>query len=156
MLYDSSVYCRRGLAVLLFPEAFAEERGMVVTLSLSKAWETSLVQLFESLKQTSCFVSSCFCPVVRCSRLSPPPHSVQTGCRYGAKDNAFGDKCHFSCEIGHHHIGGSTQRVCQADGKWSGKAILCQGKQKYQNDNTTKPLSYTSKHLSTDEIYGLI
>lgn len=105
-----------------------ERYGSDIIIIDKMAWDIWLVPLSASFKRTSCFVSLRFCPVVRCPRLSPPPHSVQTGCRYAATDNVFGDKCHFSCEIGHHRVGGSTQRVCQADGSWSGKEIICQGK----------------------------
>ena len=53
---------------------------------------------------------------------------MQSGCGADAMYNVFGDKCLFYCDIGYRQIKGSTKRVCQADGTWSGKAPYCQGK----------------------------
>ena len=66
--------------------------------------------------------------VVKCPRLQPPPHSVQSGCGAGASYNSFGDKCLLYCDIGYRQINGSSERVCQADGTWSGQAPYCEGK----------------------------
>ena len=69
-----------------------------------------------------------FLLVVRCPRLLPPPHSVQSGCGAGAMYNVFGDKCLLYCDVGYRLINGSTERICQANGTWSGQAPYCQGK----------------------------
>ena len=66
--------------------------------------------------------------MVTCPRLQPPPHSVQSGCVAGAIYNVFGDKCLLYCDIGYRQINGSSERICQADGTWSGQAPYCEGK----------------------------
>ncbi|PFX23093.1 CUB and sushi domain-containing protein 1 [Stylophora pistillata] len=66
------------------------------------------------------------CELVRCPRLIPPPRSIQSGCGSGSNQNMFGDKCLFYCDVGYQIINGSTERVCQANGTWSGEALRCQ------------------------------
>ena len=65
--------------------------------------------------------------VVRCPRLPLPPHGVLSGCGFGSIDNVFGDKCLYNCDIGYLKINGSSERVCQANGTWSGQPPDCQG-----------------------------
>ena len=69
--------------------------------------------------------------VVRCPPLLPPPNGFQLGC--GAMYNVFGDKCRYFCDIGYRLINGSTERSCQADGKWSGETPHCQRKLRKKN-----------------------
>ena len=64
--------------------------------------------------------------VVRCPFVPPPLNCFQLGCR----DNVFGDKCRFFCNIGYRLISGSMVRTCQANGTWSGEIPDCQGKLK--------------------------
>ena len=66
--------------------------------------------------------------MVTCPRLDPPPHSVQLGCGAGASYNVFGDKCLLYCDIGYRKINGSSERICQADGTWSGEVPHCEGR----------------------------
>ena len=66
--------------------------------------------------------------VVKCSRLVPPPHSIQSGCGGGSLYNVFGDKCLLYCARGYRLVNGSTDRVCLANGTWSGEDPYCQGK----------------------------
>ncbi|KAJ7360022.1 hypothetical protein OS493_019110 [Desmophyllum pertusum] len=66
------------------------------------------------------------CELVRCARLVPPPHSVQSGCRGGSGYNVFGDKCLLYCNRGYRRVNGSTERICQANGTWSGEEPYCQ------------------------------
>ena len=72
-----------------------------------------------------------FSLVVRCARLVPPPHSIQSGC--GSLYNVFGDKCLSYCARGYNRVNGSTERVCQANGTWSGEEPFCQGKRTNMN-----------------------
>jgi len=64
--------------------------------------------------------------VAKCARLVPPPYSIQSGC--GSLYNVFGDKCLSYCARGYNRVNGSTERVCQANGTWSGEEPFCQGK----------------------------
>ncbi|CAH3141747.1 unnamed protein product [Porites lobata] len=66
------------------------------------------------------------CELVRCPLLPPPPHSVLSGCGFGSIYNVFGDKCLYDCDIGYLKINGSSERVCQANGTWSGQPPDCQ------------------------------
>ena len=65
--------------------------------------------------------------VVRCPRLHPPPNSIQSGFGAGSDHNVFGGKCLFYCNMGYRKIKGSNERICQADGTWSGQALHCEG-----------------------------
>ncbi|XP_015761109.1 PREDICTED: sushi, von Willebrand factor type A, EGF and pentraxin domain-containing protein 1-like isoform X1 [Acropora digitifera] len=65
------------------------------------------------------------CELVRCPRLHPPPHSIQLGCGAGSDYNVFGDKCLFYCDIGYRKVNGSNERICRANGRWSGQAPYC-------------------------------
>ena len=65
--------------------------------------------------------------VVRCPRLPLPSQSVQSGCGFGSMYNDFGDRCLYYCDIGYRKINGSNERVCQANGAWSGQPLDCQG-----------------------------
>ncbi|KAJ7360016.1 hypothetical protein OS493_019104 [Desmophyllum pertusum] len=56
----------------------------------------------------------------------PPPHSVQSGCGGGSGYNVFGDKCLLYCNRGYRRVNGSTERICQANGTWSGEEPYCQ------------------------------
>lgn len=67
--------------------------------------------------------------VVRCPRLVAPLHSFQSGCGGSSMDNVFGDKCLSYCNIGYWRVNGSTERICQANGTWSGEELYCQGKE---------------------------
>ncbi|XP_022794659.1 sushi, von Willebrand factor type A, EGF and pentraxin domain-containing protein 1-like [Stylophora pistillata] len=66
------------------------------------------------------------CDLVRCLRLVPPPHSIQSGCGGGSLHNTYGDKCLLYCDVGYQLANGSTERVCQANGTWSGEPPYCQ------------------------------
>ena len=74
------------------------------------------------------FIVKCLFAVVRCARLVLPPHSVQSGCGGNSKYSVFGDKCLLYCHLGFRQINGSTERICQANGTWSGDEPYCQGK----------------------------
>ena len=65
--------------------------------------------------------------VVRCPHLVAPSHSLPSGCVRGSADNVFGDKCLFACDIGYRRVNGSTERICQANGTWSGEMLYCRG-----------------------------
>jgi len=69
-----------------------------------------------------------FSLVVRCPRLVPPPHSIQSGCGGSSFYNVFGDKCLLYCARGYRRVNGSNERVCLANGTWSGEEPSCQGK----------------------------
>ncbi|XP_067018332.1 uncharacterized protein [Acropora muricata] len=66
------------------------------------------------------------CEVVKCARLIPPPHSIQSGCGGDSLYNVFGDKCLLYCARGYRQVNGSTERVCRANGTWSGEEPYCQ------------------------------
>lgn len=64
-------------------------------------------------------------------RCLPPPfpeHSRRHGCGGGPLNNYYGDKCSFYCTPGYRRVNGSTERICQANGTWSGEEIKCEGK----------------------------
>lgn len=62
-------------------------------------------------------------PVQRCNDI-PPLHHGSAVCS-GTK---YQDKCMFSCDRGYELIG-SSQKVCQANGQWTGSDIVkCEGK----------------------------
>ncbi|XP_068689881.1 uncharacterized protein [Montipora foliosa] len=65
------------------------------------------------------------CELVRCPRLHPPPHSIQSGCGAGSDYNVFGDKCLAYCDTGYRKVNGSNERICRANGTWSGQAPYC-------------------------------
>ncbi|XP_078581987.1 sushi, von Willebrand factor type A, EGF and pentraxin domain-containing protein 1-like [Branchiostoma floridae x Branchiostoma japonicum] len=58
------------------------------------------------------------CTVVLCPQLTPPLRGSMTG------SNSYQDVQHFTCEIGYNLVG-SAERVCQADGTWSGSFPTC-------------------------------
>ncbi|KAG9262035.1 sushi domain-containing protein 2 [Astyanax mexicanus] len=58
-------------------------------------------------------------PVVSCGWLKPPSHGRKEGTLY-LKDA----KISFSCDAGY-RLHGSEERVCQADGRWSGDETHC-------------------------------
>lgn len=66
--------------------------------------------------------------MIRCPRLIPPDHSTQYGCSRGSVDNTYGDKCLLYCDVGYQRVNGSTERICQANGTWSGEEPFCEGK----------------------------
>jgi len=71
---------------------------------------------------------NCLSLVAKCDRLVPPPNSILSGCGGGSLQNVFGDKCLLYCVRGYRLVNGSTERVCQANGTWSGEKPHCQGK----------------------------
>ena len=93
--------------------------------------------------------------VVKCARLVPPPHSIQFGCGGGSLYNVFNDKCLLYCDRGYRRVNGSTERVCLANGTWSGEEPYCQGKES-SNKNKQLRQGFT-KHIYVDtqeaEIY---
>jgi len=66
------------------------------------------------------------CELVSCPHLATLPNTVQSGCGGGAIPNVFGDRCFIGCKIGYRQINGSYERICQANGTWSGQAPYCQ------------------------------
>ncbi|XP_078343207.1 uncharacterized protein LOC144628957 isoform X2 [Oculina patagonica] len=66
------------------------------------------------------------CELARCPRLIPPPQSLQSGCGGGSSYNVFGDKCLLYCNRGYRQVNGSTERICQANGTWSGEEPNCE------------------------------
>lgn len=58
-------------------------------------------------------------PVVSCGYLSPPTNGMKNGTMY-----LQGSRVVFSCEDGY-SLEGSSERVCQADGQWSGRDTVC-------------------------------
>lgn len=69
----------------------------------------------------------CLSLVVKCDRLIPPPNSILSGCRGRPLHNVFGDKCLLYCVRGYRQVNGSTERICQGNGTWSGEKPHCQG-----------------------------
>ena len=65
--------------------------------------------------------------MAKCDRLVAPPNSILSGCGGGSLHNVFGDKCLLYCFRGYHRVNGSTERICQANGTWSGEKLHCQG-----------------------------
>lgn len=65
--------------------------------------------------------------MAKCDRLAAPPHSILSGCGGGSLHNVFGDKCLLYCVRGYRRANGSTERICQANGTWSGEKPHCQG-----------------------------
>ncbi|XP_072311564.1 sushi domain-containing protein 2-like [Eucyclogobius newberryi] len=58
-------------------------------------------------------------PVVSCGFLSPPTNGMKNGTTY-----LQGSKVFLSCGEGY-TLGGSSERVCQPDGRWSGEDSVC-------------------------------
>ncbi|XP_022803614.1 uncharacterized protein LOC111340956 [Stylophora pistillata] len=88
------------------------------------------------------------CDLIKCPRLIPPAHSKQYGCWRGSVDNTYGDKCLLYCDLGYRWVNGSTERICQANGTWSGEepfceAVRCKSLQAPKNGNIS-PTSCTS------------
>ena len=70
---------------------------------------------------------NCLSLVAKCDRLVAPPNSILSGCGGGSLHNVFGDKCLLYCVRGYRRANGSTERICQANGTWSGEKPHCQG-----------------------------
>ncbi|PFX23098.1 sushi, von Willebrand factor type A, EGF and pentraxin domain-containing protein 1-like isoform X2 [Stylophora pistillata] len=66
------------------------------------------------------------CELIRCPRLNSSTHITQYGCGRGSLDNSYGDKCLLYCDVGYRRVNGSTERICQADGTWSGEEPYCE------------------------------
>ncbi|XP_077984041.1 sushi, von Willebrand factor type A, EGF and pentraxin domain-containing protein 1-like [Glandiceps talaboti] len=62
------------------------------------------------------------CTVVRCPALSAPPGGYVFDCQ-----NTYGDSCKFKCDerLYRPTPGGSRQRNCLEDGRWSGNPFTC-------------------------------
>ena len=70
---------------------------------------------------------NCLSLVAKCDRLVATPNSILSGCGGGSLHNVFGDKCLLYCVRGYRRENGSTERICQANGTWSGEKLHCQG-----------------------------
>ncbi len=42
-----------------------------------------------------------------------------------------GDTITYTCEFGYRYKSGNLERICNASGMWSGKPLLCEGKQSH-------------------------
>ncbi|GJQ65520.1 hypothetical protein Trydic_g7621 [Trypoxylus dichotomus] len=63
------------------------------------------------------------CEVIKCSQLSPPDHGYfvkSSACAY-----VFNSACGVRCEVGY-TLEGSSIRLCQSNGIWSGQTPICQ------------------------------
>uniref|UniRef100_A0A0B6ZQR3 Sushi domain-containing protein n=1 Tax=Arion vulgaris TaxID=1028688 RepID=A0A0B6ZQR3_9EUPU len=60
------------------------------------------------------------CKPIQCGELGAPVHGTMIG--YGVH---FGSQVRFICNIGYKVVG-SAERVCQADGTWSGQGTICE------------------------------
>jgi len=69
----------------------------------------------------------CFVTVITCAVLPAQAHGTKT-CT--GKGYEYNDQCNFTCDVGYERKGSSV-RVCQADGQWSGTATTCEGIQEY-------------------------
>lgn len=72
-----------------------------------------------------CFLSSSVAPVVHCPVLAPPENGffVQNVC-----NNHFDAACGMRC-LPDFDLQGTSIRLCQADGTWSGTPASCAGKE---------------------------
>ena len=70
-----------------------------------------------------CVIILCdyFSPVIDCGPLSAPSNG-----EVRVPSTTFGSNARYSCFTGFTLVGFST-RVCQLDGRWSGKAPVCEG-----------------------------
>ena len=62
---------------------------------------------------------------VRCSNLPNPSNG-----RVNQQGNEPGDRATYTCNSGYELIGSST-RICQTNGQWSGDAPTCERESKY-------------------------
>ncbi|KAJ7383511.1 CUB and sushi domain-containing protein 3 [Desmophyllum pertusum] len=62
-----------------------------------------------------------FCKVVDCGSLPDPVHGKKTK----ETRTTFGGKAVFICKRKRYSMIGSKSRVCQANGEWSGKTVVC-------------------------------
>ena len=71
-------------------------------------------------------MSLCYVTAVKCPPLHTPVNSYS---RFGlgCERRSFSTSCSFSCKRGYHIVGGSTERTCQENQKWSGTELKCQG-----------------------------
>ena len=88
---------------------------------------------------------------VRCARLVPPPHSIQPGCGGGSLYNVFGDKCLLYCTRGYRWVNGSTERICLANGTWSGEEPYCQGKRSSMKNKQLRQAFTKDIYVDTQE-----
>ena len=56
-----------------------------------------------------------------CANLTSPDDGMVT-----YDDNTVGSQANYSCSEGY-TLNGTTTRVCQADGQWSGSEPICEG-----------------------------
>ena len=61
--------------------------------------------------------------VVDCGSLPDPVHGKKTK----ETRTTFGGKAVFICKRKRYSMIGSKSRVCQANGEWSGKTVVCKG-----------------------------
>ena len=68
-------------------------------------------------------INCCFLVAMTCPKLQPPRDGffVQDTC-----DNVFHAACGVKCEPGYKLVGSSV-RLCEADGVWSGEPAKCEG-----------------------------
>ena len=57
-----------------------------------------------------------------CHEVILPPVNGKLYCPTGNRTN---DTCYYSCDTGYDLMDGSSQRTCQSNGRWSGKAPSC-------------------------------
>lgn len=65
------------------------------------------------------------CKLAKCPHIELPPNTLQSGCGGGKVQNIFGDKCFLYCRRGFYKESGSSERICQANGTWSGEPMHC-------------------------------
>ena len=63
-----------------------------------------------------------FHTAVNCGDPGQPAHSTKTGSTY-----TYQLTVSYTCDSGYTHTSGRLQRICQANGDWSGDDIVCSG-----------------------------
>ena len=87
----------------------------------------NIITGFFDIIKVSLFLYFMFCLLllfvaVSCGEPSDVPNSIRTGTSF-----TFGSSVHYQCNTGY-YISGSSDRMCQSSGTWSGQAPLCNGR----------------------------
>ena len=61
---------------------------------------------------------------VLCPPLSLPPHAIFV---HGKCENVVNAACGVGCGPGYRLVAGSSIRLCQEDGTWTGTEVVCEG-----------------------------
>nr|XP_002731178.1 PREDICTED: low-density lipoprotein receptor-related protein 5-like [Saccoglossus kowalevskii] len=65
---------------------------------------------------------SVYCVAIQCSELTSPVHSSTVSC----PQPLYGSSCIHQCDVGYVVLSGNEERICQANGTWSGTTLVCQ------------------------------